>query len=70
MQLQQDADFQHWNVDFGAVHHRARELGVDLIRRPVCKPLHFRCRHNNVCGVVAVQCSMYEPIAPASTSLA
>ena len=39
VQLQQDADFQHWNVDFGAVHQRAKELGIDLIRRPVCIPL-------------------------------
>lgn len=36
VQLQQDADFQHWNVDFGAVHQRAQELGINLIRRPVC----------------------------------
>ncbi|KAL3161748.1 hypothetical protein ABBQ38_008843 [Trebouxia sp. C0009 RCD-2024] len=32
--LQQDADFQHWGVDFGAVHQKAQELGINLIRRP------------------------------------
>lgn len=41
LQLQQDADFQHWGVDFGAVHQRAQELGIDLIRRPVCIALHI-----------------------------
>lgn len=41
VQLQQDADFQHWGVDFGAVHQRAQELGIDLIRRPVCIALHI-----------------------------
>ena len=40
VQLQQDADFQHWGVDFGAVHQRAEELGINLIRRPVCTALH------------------------------
>ena len=34
-QLQQDADFQHWGVDFGAVQHKAREIGINLVRRPV-----------------------------------
>ena len=37
MQLQQDADFNHWGVDFGALQHRAQELDMQLIRRPVSK---------------------------------
>jgi hypothetical protein len=35
MQLQQDADFNHWGVDFSALQHRAQELDIQLIRRPV-----------------------------------
>ena len=36
VQLQQDADFQHWGVDFSGVQHKAQEIGINLIRRPVC----------------------------------
>lgn len=32
--LQQDADFNHWGVDFGALQKRAQELDIQLIRRP------------------------------------
>jgi hypothetical protein len=35
MNLQQDKDIQHWGVDFGANQHRANELGVTLLRKPV-----------------------------------
>jgi hypothetical protein len=35
MNLQQDKDIQHWGVDFGANQHRANELGVALLRKPV-----------------------------------
>lgn len=64
MQLQQDADFQHWNVDFGAVQQRAKELGIDLVRRPVCIPLHLvhiADHHNDVCDVVADICTSRLP---------
>ena len=40
MQLQQDVDFQHWGVDFAAVQHKAQELGINLIRRPVNASQH------------------------------
>jgi hypothetical protein len=33
--LQQDKDMQYWNVDFRANEHACRELGMDLVRRPV-----------------------------------
>lgn len=32
--LQQDADFNHWGLDFSALQHRAQELDIQLIRRP------------------------------------
>lgn len=36
--LQQDKDMQYWNVDFGANQHACRELGINLVRRPVSDP--------------------------------
>lgn len=38
LQLQQDKDFEHWGVDFGAVSRKAEELGIHLIRHPVFYP--------------------------------
>lgn len=34
LNLQQDKDLAYWNVDLGSLQHRARELGVNLVRRP------------------------------------
>ncbi len=37
--LQQDKDFAHWNVDFGGYQHRANEIGLNIVRCPVrCPP--------------------------------
>lgn len=41
LQLQQDKDFEHWGVDFGAVSSKAQQLGIHLIRRPVRAQLHL-----------------------------
>lgn len=34
LNLQQDKDLQYWGVDFGALHQRASQLGMRLVRRP------------------------------------
>ena len=52
LQLQQDKDFEHWGVDFGAVSRKAEELGIHLIRRPVFLSLqnsHAACPWSDTC---------------------
>ena len=45
LQLQQDKDFAHWCVDFGAVKNKAQELGIHLIRHPVPPSLENDMQH-------------------------
>jgi len=34
--LQQDKDIAYWGIDFEANKRKCQELGIQLIRKPVC----------------------------------